>query len=138
MLNKTIKRFNYFKNFTFVGALNASTWFKKCNYFNDDTVIKILYDGTFFININSAKGINFISGLKPTYINYMPTIKKAYILFEACLFKLKKVLFWKPRFNKLLYFIRSGNIFFYEHYIFGIKNWNDRICWSPKYYDNSF
>jgi len=121
LLNKIIKRFNYFKNFTFAETLNASTWFKKYNYFNNNTVIKILYDELFVININFAERVNLIFGLKLIYINYISIVKKAYIFFEIYLFRLKRVLFRGPRFNKLFSLIRSGNIFFYEYYIFGIK-----------------
>jgi len=121
LLNKAIKRFSYFKSFTPAETLNISTWFKEYNYFNDNIVIKILYDEPFFININSAKRVNFIFGLKLIYMGYIPTIKKAYIFFETYLFKLKRVLPRGPRFNKLFFFIRSGNIFFYEYYTFGIK-----------------
>jgi len=80
-----------------------------------------LYDEPSFININFAEGVSFIFGLELIYINYIPIVKKAYIFFETCLFKLKRVLPRGPRFNKLLFFIRSGNIFFYKYYIFGIK-----------------
>jgi len=121
LLNKVIKRFSYLKNFTPAETLNVSTWFKKYNYFNDNTAIKILYDEPFFININFAEGINFIFDLKLIYIGYMPIVKKAYIFFEACLFRLKRVLSRGLCSNKLFFLIRNGNIFFYEYYTFGIK-----------------
>lgn len=44
------------------------------------------------------------------------------MLFEIYLFKLLKLLPREPRFNKLPFFIRNNNIFFYKYSIFGIKD----------------
>jgi len=138
LLDEATGRLSHLRSSTPAGTSDASTWFEECNHSDDNTATKTLYDGPSPISISSAEGVGLTSGLEPTYMGHMPTVEEAHVLLEACLFGPKRVLPRGPRPDELLSLVRSGNVFLYEHHTSGIKHWDDRICWSPKYHDDGF
>lgn len=138
LLDEATGRLSHLRSSTPAGASDASTWLEVCNHSDDNTATEKLYDGTSPISTSSAEGVGLTSGLEPTYVGHVPTMEEAHVLLEACLFGPLRLLPRGPRPNELPSLVRSGNVFLYEHYSSGIEDWDDRMCWSPKYHDDGF